>query len=153
MIENLQIFVFAAGGAVSLIIFVLWRVFASRRRQFSSTEGNQSQQELLAKLEKTVKGQEKQIAALKVKIGLLEKLAKSSFQKAGVVRYNPFQQVGGDQSFSVALLDGGNSGFVITSLFMKENNRIFVKPIKQGKSDYSLSDEEKTAISRAEGGG
>jgi hypothetical protein len=75
----------------------------------------------------------------------------SSFflQKIGIVRFNPFKEIGGDQSFSIALLDGKDSGIVLTSLYSPQGNRIYAKPIEQGKSKYHLSEEEKKAIERA----
>ena len=82
----------------------------------------------------------------------LEKLKKDSFfnvQKIGMIRFSPFKEVGGDQSFSVALLDGNNDGIVITSLYTREDNRIYGKPIKASQSEYLLSDEEKQAIEKA----
>jgi len=77
---------------------------------------------------------------------------KSNFfiQKIGIVRFNPFSEVGGDQSFSIALLDNNNDGVVITSLYTREENRMYAKPIKGGISEYSLSEEEKTAIKKAQ---
>ena len=76
----------------------------------------------------------------------LKKENKFNIQKFGIVRFNPFKEIGGNQSFSIALLDGQDDGIVITSLYTKEGNRIFGKPIKGGKSEYLLSEEEKTAI-------
>jgi hypothetical protein len=72
-----------------------------------------------------------------------------SIQKTGIVRFNPFSGVGSDQSFSIALLDGKNNGMVITSLYTREGNRVYGKPIKSGQSEYSLSNEEKEAINQA----
>lgn len=85
----------------------------------------------------------------------LEDLKKNHFfsiQKVGIVRYNPFSQVGGDQSFSLAVLDGNNDGVVITSYYTREGNRVYGKPILGGKSDYSLSEEEKQVIIKAQNG-
>jgi hypothetical protein len=82
----------------------------------------------------------------------LKKKHSFSVQKIGIVRYNPFSQVGGDQSFSLAFLDEGNDGVVITSHYTREGNRVYGKPIKGGKSDYSLSEEEKQAIIKAQNG-
>lgn len=79
----------------------------------------------------------------------LRKESKFSVQKLGIVRFNPFSEVGGDQSFSIALLDGNDNGIVITSLYSREGNRVFAKPIKKGESEYSLSEEETKAIQRA----
>ena len=78
-----------------------------------------------------------------------KKESQLSLQKVGIVRFNPFSEVGGDQSFSIALLDGNDDGVVITSLYSREGNRIYGKPIKAGQSEYSLSKEEKEAIEKA----
>lgn len=79
----------------------------------------------------------------------VKKMALPSLQKVGIVRYNPFNDVGGDQSFSIALFDAYNNGFVITSLYSREGNRVYAKPIKNGKSEFQLSEEEREAIARA----
>jgi len=72
-----------------------------------------------------------------------------SIQKFGMVRFNPFQSIGGNQSFSVAFLDENDDGIVITSLYSNEGNRVYGKPIKNGQSEYLLSEEEKKAIEYA----
>lgn len=96
-----------------------------------------------------LKKSEKNISELKKFDKYLEKMALASIQKVGVVRYNPFKEVGGDQSFSIALLNSQNNGFVITSLYGREMNRVYGKPIKKGKSEYQLSEEEEKAIEEA----
>ncbi|MEA3293107.1 MAG: DUF4446 family protein, partial [Patescibacteria group bacterium] len=67
----------------------------------------------------------------------------------GIIRFNSFNDTGGNQSFSLSLLDENNNGLVITSHFGKETNRVYAKPVKGGASDYSLSEEEKNAIKKA----
>ncbi len=79
----------------------------------------------------------------------LKKKNEKNLQKVGIVRFNPFKEGGGDQSFSVAILDASDSGFVITSLYSNANNRVYAKPILNGVSSYLLSQEEKEAISKA----
>lgn len=82
----------------------------------------------------------------------LEKLkgkTKFSLQKFGVVRFNPFSEIGSNQSFSVALLNGENNGFIITSFYSREGNRVYAKPIVNGESEYLLSKEEKEALEKA----
>jgi len=82
-------------------------------------------------------------------LGNLKKENKFNIQKLGIVRFNPFKEIGGNQSFSIALLDGRDDGIVITSLYTKEGNRVYGKPIKNGKSEYLLSEDEKEAIEYA----
>ena len=83
----------------------------------------------------------------------IHNLASCSVHKVGVVRFNPFKDFGGDQSFSIALLDGHNNGVVISSLHTREGNRVYAKPVTKGKSvKYPLADEEVEAIKKAEAG-
>jgi len=79
----------------------------------------------------------------------MESVLQTTIQKTGIVRFNPFNQLGGNQSFTLALLDKNNNGFVISSLFVKDGNRVYTKAIKNGKSDHALSQEEIEAIKRA----
>jgi len=83
------------------------------------------------------------------KIGSLEDTCRITLQKTGLVRFNPFGDMGGNQSFVIALLDQKNDGFVVSSLFVKDGNRVYAKAVKKGKSDHSLSNEEKEAIAQA----
>lgn len=71
--------------------------------------------------------------------------------KIGITRFNPFKEMGGDQSFSIALLDEENSGAVITSYYGRELNRVYAKTIQKGVSKQELSQEEKEAIRLASG--
>lgn len=77
----------------------------------------------------------------------IHSLAAKSIHKVGIIRYNPFKDIGGDQSFAIALLDGKNSGLVISSLHTREGTRVYAKPVIQGQSKkYPLAEEEKQAI-------
>ena len=70
-------------------------------------------------------------------------------QKISLTRFNPFSNVGGDQSFILVLLDNFNSGVIITSLHNRNNTRIYAKQIKNGKGiDAALSTEEKNAVTK-----
>lgn len=79
----------------------------------------------------------------------LEKSGYFSFQHLGVVRYNPFHDTGGDQSFAIALVDGHGNGVVLSSLHARGSTRVYAKPLKKWESTYALTDEEKQAIALA----
>ncbi len=70
-------------------------------------------------------------------------------QRVGLVRFNAFEDVGSNQSFSMALLDAQNDGVIISSLYGRAESRLYAKPVVGGKSSYTLSDEEKQAIREA----
>ena len=98
---------------------------------------------------KQFKELEKRVEKISQDLEILKKDSKLHIQKAGLLRYNPFSNVGGNQSFSIALLDNNNDGFVITSLYAQDGNRVYAKPVKNGKSEYVLSEEEKETINKS----
>ncbi len=86
---------------------------------------------------------------LKRRVEILEEALPKNLRKIGLVRYNPFSDAGGDQSFALALLNEKNDGLIISSLYGREMNRVYAKPIMNGASQYQLTDEEKQAIQNA----
>jgi len=93
------------------------------------------------KVKEDLKKTSKEVESLKNNIQL-------TIQKVGITRFTPFKETGGNQSFSIALLDKNNDGVVITSIYSKERSRIFAKPIENGQSTYKLSQEEEEAIQK-----
>ncbi|NLX37140.1 MAG: DUF4446 family protein [Chloroflexi bacterium] len=70
-------------------------------------------------------------------------------QRLGMVRFNPFDDTGGDQSFALALADARGQGVVISSLHARGLTRIYAKPLSHWASPYQLTTEEQQAIERA----
>lgn len=96
---------------------------------------------------------QKENQKIRDELATLEKEKIFHLQKVGLLRYNPFADTGGDQSFVLALLDGKDDGIVITSLHSREQTRVFTKPVEKGKeSGYEFSKEEIEAIIRAKKG-
>jgi len=79
----------------------------------------------------------------------LEQLNRRTLQRIGVVRFNPFPDTGGDQSFAIALLDSLGGGVVLSSLHSRTETRVFAKQVIGGRSRHQLSDEEQEAIRKA----
>ena len=94
--------------------------------------------ELAAAIER-LRGDQRELAAT----------ARRSVQRVGLVRFNPFADTGGDQSFAIALLDADGSGIVLSSLHGRSDTRTFAKPVSAGRSSYPLSEEEQQAIQQA----
>ena len=95
------------------------------------------------------KGNSRKIKKNAEKLKGIDKEILSHVQKMGFVRFNPFNELGGDHSFSLALLNGKNDGVVITGLHTRERTRIYVKEIKGGNCEAELSKEEKKALKKA----
>lgn len=79
----------------------------------------------------------------------LEKNMQDCVQRVGVVRYNAYKDAGNDLSFAVALLDAKNNGVVLNGIYSREMSNIYAKPIVEGKSKYSMTDEENEALLKA----
>jgi len=109
-------------------------------------EEPQNIDEILAEFKK-VKDKCQKLAA---KVDRLEAKNLQNIGKVGIVRFNPFEGFGGNQSFSLAMLDENDCGVAITSLFSRDGNRVYAKPIENGDSQYALSKEEKEAIALAQ---
>lgn len=70
-------------------------------------------------------------------------------QKVGMVRFNAFEDIGGEQSFAIVLLDANNNGVAISSLYGRQDSRLYAKGIVNGEGERPLSDEEQRALSSA----
>jgi hypothetical protein len=79
-----------------------------------------------------------------------ELASRRSLQWSSVLRFNPFNDVGGDQSFVLALVDDYGNGVVVSSLHMRDMTRVYAKPLKKWESEHRLTDEEKRAIANAQ---
>lgn len=89
---------------------------------------------------------ETQLEELEPRLARTEAIADMSVQKIGFVRFNPFHDTGGDNSFILTLLDAENTGVMVSSLFAREGVRIYGKAIERGRSRHQLSEEEKKVL-------
>lgn len=71
------------------------------------------------------------------------------FRKIGFVKYNAFENIGNNLSFAFTVLDGKNDGFCLSSVYGRNESRIFAKPIVDGKCLYGMSEEEKESLENA----
>jgi|SRR3989344_3835058 len=104
---------------------------------------------LVAELGKRLRDSEDHFRQLRDDVARIDVMAGQAVQKVAAIRYNPFGDVGSDQSFAIALLDSEDNGVVISSLYAREGTRVYAKPIVKGESKHHLSNEEKEAIRRA----
>ena len=105
--------------------------------------------EILDRQLKSVESLSERVDALNKLHHELEHLSQRTIQKVAVIRYNPFSDTGGDQSFAIALLDSLGNGVVVSSLHSRTDTRVFAKPVQSGRSKFQLSDEEQDAIKKA----
>lgn len=142
---------------IILVLLIVWNVFLhlrllqikKRLKIFFNGKKASDLEGVLFEEIKRLKKAEGDIQELFKISKFLEKMASQSVQKVSVIRFNPFKETGGDQSFVIALLNSKDNGLVISSLFTREGNRIYSKPIEAGQSKYPLSKEELEALKKA----
>ena len=126
--------------------FVFWRIFSYYNRLTRGTTGK-NLKEILGEILASEKEKKEDIKKIFARLDEIEKDGFFHIQKLGLIRFNPFSDTGGDQSFVLAILDGNNSGVILTSLHARTGTRWYAKNIKEGKGEnYELSEEEKKAI-------
>lgn len=129
--------------------FFFWRVLQHYNRL---TKGI-SEKTLKAVLDNLLKEGElnkKDIEYLKEYSARIEKEGFFHIQKVGLVRFNPFKDTGGDQSFILSLIDGNDTGVIISGLYSRSGTRWYAKKVTNGKGvEHELSEEEKKALKAA----
>jgi hypothetical protein len=144
--------------AVVLVLLVAVLLVARRTRRIGARlagltrggDGGSLEAILDARLDK-VDDVARELDELAARMAVLEGAQRKAFQRVGLVRYNPFEETGGNQSFALALLDAAGDGWVLSSLHARSGTRVYAKAIKAGKGDAALSDEETAAIRQATG--
>ena len=146
--------------SVILIVFALWisaiTVFLIRMiRHYNRLTGGANTRTLKDVLEDMLKKDAEcraDIRKLQEVVAALASDGQYHVQRIGVVRFNPFADTGGAQSFTMAILDKKDNGVVMTSLYGRTGNRWYVKEVAQGAGiGVELSQEEKSAIQKAYG--
>jgi hypothetical protein len=84
--------------------------------------------------------------ALEEAVGALQVRLPSCLQRVSLVRYDAFDDVGGEQSFAVALLDAGGNGVILSSIYTRQDVRMYAKSVTGGQASHTLSKEEKQAL-------
>lgn len=134
---------------LSVISYLLLRAVGNYNRL---TKGltEETLSEVLNALLKQSSHAEAEFKKLQQMVDDISKDSVSHTRHIAVVRFNPFADTGGDQSFVLAFLDSEQTGVVITSLYARTGTRWYVKNIRKGKSiEYELSKEEQEAIRKA----
>jgi len=148
---------YVLGLSLTVVILLLWNIMLLRRwKQFSQrwqqlmrgTEGQSLETILhenlrrLAHIDETLKTQGNHLQRL-------QSQTDGCLQQVGLIRFDAFDDVGGQQSFSLVLMDTKQDGIVLSGIHSRNDIRVYAKSLDKGQSGVDLSDEEKQAIRQA----
>lgn len=145
-ISNLLPILIGFAFAWLLVLSILLYFSTLHYRKLVKTGGSSDLQTILEKILSVQDSNRKSIINIARELERMDKDGRLHIQKSGLVRYNPFEETGGKQSFSLAILNEDGTGFVITGLHARDRTRVYVKDVVNGGSTYELSREEKKAI-------
>ena len=139
-----------------LLVFWLWRRTRRLGRRIDAlTRGEEGKDlgEILDTHLNKVFAVSNEVDELTVRTAVAEANLRRSFQRIGLIRFNPFEDTGGNQSFALALLDANGDGIVFSSLHTRAGTRVYAKAVNGGRSETALSEEETQAVRDAMAGG
>jgi hypothetical protein len=143
-------FIFLGFAFIFVWLFALsiffWRILQHYNR-LTKGVSEKSLKAVLDNLLKEAELNKKDIEYLKEYSARIEKDGLLHIQKVGLIRFNPFKDTGGDQSFILSLIDGNDTGVIISGLYSRSGTRWYAKRVANGRgTEHELSEEEKKAL-------
>ncbi len=150
MNTKLELAFFVLGG-IAIIMGAIWMIVTERRlKRFFLGKKAKDLEDTITILENNITELKKAKNNIEKDITTINAKLKKSIRGLETIRFNPFPDQGSNQSFAVGILNEDGDGVVFSSLYSRERMSIFAKPIKNNKSEYELSAEEKEALKKAE---
>lgn len=144
---------YLVGGVFFVWLLVLTVVFFKLRNHYYhliSTTKKDRLDDILDSLIEHDGRVNREIEVIKKRVETEAVASKLHLQKVGLVRFNPFESRGGEQSFVISLLDIDNNGIILNFIYTREGLRVYTKRVKKGRGvEYELSGEEEKAIEKS----
>ena len=138
---------------LALVVVVLWRRTSRVSVRLHAMTRGSDERSLEAILEahlERVFAVSRSVDLLGSRTTKLERDTRLAVQRVGLVRFNPFEDTGGNQSFALALLDVDGNGVILSSLHARNGTRIYGKAVSAGRAEGAVSDEEASALEAAQ---
>ena len=143
--------VFFAFIGIAIIVGIFWAIITERRlKRFFLGKKAKDLEETIVSLEKNIDSLRKAKEDTQKEIAVINAKLKKSIRGLETIRFNPFPDQGSNQSFAIGMLNEEGDGVVFSSLYSRERMSVFAKPVKNSKSEYELSTEEKEVLKRAQ---
>jgi hypothetical protein len=140
-----------------LLLMMIWNMSLGTRLKklrkrydaMMNGQGVENLEQVIGELERRMRQREQEAASAAVEMARISEVLRLAKGKIGVTRYHAFQGQGSDLSFSVAIVNDQQDGVVISGIHNREETYVYAKPLEKGDSSYTLSPEERKAISQA----
>lgn len=145
---DLSILTYLIVGAITLIL--LWIILTEYRlKKFFAGTKAKNLEEVMLNLGKEVREIKESQILINKHLETVDSRLDRSIRNIEVKRFNPFVDVGSNQSFAISFLNDEGDGVIISSLYARDRMSIFAKPIQSGKSDIKLTEEEQEVLDKS----
>ncbi len=143
-----SILIYIISSVVLLVLF--WIVFTEYRfRKFFAGTKAKNLEEVMIKLGEQMREIQEAEDKIKNHLIVVDQRLNKSIRSIETIRFNPFLDAGGNQSFAISFLNDEGDGVIMSSLYARDRMSIFAKPIVKGKSEFELSEEEKEVLEKS----
>jgi hypothetical protein len=148
---QMSLFVLIVLAFAGVIAFTQWRYFQLQKKYGEFLDGAKAKkvEELIKEYAHNVVDAQSKLEEMAEFVAKMHSNSKYALSKQAIIRFNPFGDTGGNQSFVLALLDNNNNGVIVSSVHARTGTRVYAKEIRDGLSKYNLSDEETIALQKA----
>jgi len=133
-----------------IVIILLWILMIEFRLKkiFAGTKAR-NLEEMIILIGKKINQVENKQQDIDQHLTTIDERLNKSIRNIETVRFNPFFDAGGNQSFAISFMNDEGNGVIISSLYARDRMSIFAKPIVGGKSEFELSEEEKNVLDKS----
>jgi hypothetical protein len=150
---DIAFFALSAVSALFILLGVIWVWKTEKRlKRFFLGKAAKDLEETITALEDNIVKLNSAKEKTEKELTEVHKKLKKSIRGVETIRFNPFPDQGSNQSFAIGMLNEDGDGVILSSLYSRERMSVYAKPIKNGKSEYELSSEEKDALDKAKVG-
>lgn len=147
MVFDVELIGLVVGLVWLIVLTILLIQMSSHYNKLTKGLSSKTLKSVIENLLKEIDIAQKDINSLTSRCDKLEKDGLLHIQKIGLLRFNPFKDTGGDQSFILALVDKNDTGVVISALYSRSGTRWYAKRVTKGLGvEHELSEEEKRAL-------
>ena len=143
--------IFLIVSGIAILVGIVWIVKTEKRlNKFFMGKKASDLEDTINALQEEIETLKQSKTTTEKELSIINKKLKQSIRGVETIRFNPFPDQGSNQSFAIGMLNEEGNGVVVSSLYSRERMSIFAKPIKNGKSEYELTNEEKEALVKSE---
>jgi len=148
MISTEYLLIIILSIIVLVLVGLVWRMEYRLKKLFRGKKGSDIEESITV-INEAINGLKDAHFKATERLDVHNKKLGQSLRGIHTVRFNPFPELGSNQSFAIAILNESGDGVILSSLYTRERVSVFAKPIKNMRSEYELTDEEKEALLKA----